>query len=583
MKNKIALNCRINKKFIFEILLLILIIGIGIYFRINNLYKGSLSYDEIASFSAAFQDFPFGITEFLGKYDTHPPFYYFILHFWMKVFGTSEIPLRALSVLFGVLCIPAVYLAGKKFFSAGTGLTAAALLSFNSFHIFYSQTIRLYALVALLSAISIYFLLKVMRNPGHKTFLGFSAISLALLYTSNLAPIFIFSELIIIITFFIIKNNFTELKRFIFYQFFCGVLYLPHLFLLLKQVKNHELMFFSKGTIHSLTIQVQNLLIPVLHKFLPDFKNYLKDNFFPIFYMLFVNIPLVIFGISFIKTLIERKKESLTIIALIFLFLVFEFILAFNQKIPLISRYAVFILPLLLIVLAQGLFSFKKKFIYIPLTISIIAISSLYLFFIPSSPLHLVKSRFFNKVAKILTANNINKNDMVLSASIGTNFLKEYYSTYYKIDAKIPRLQSTFFLFRKDYEDLKFIGDREFVSGLNKENLKYKLLPYFKEPEPSEKFKIYAGEKFLSKIPAGGRIFLISYQPTSSYYKEFFSDEIPESKYLGNRIKIAEMFSSKFSRDLKKICEKNLNLVKSIKEGSLEVYIYEKELVAGEN
>ena len=52
----------------------------------------------------------------------------------------------------GVLAVPTLYLAGKRTFGRNVGLLAALLLAVNPFHVFYSQEVRMYGLVALLSA-----------------------------------------------------------------------------------------------------------------------------------------------------------------------------------------------------------------------------------------------------------------------------------------------------------------------------------------------------------------------------------------------------------------------------------------------
>ena len=80
--------------------------------------------------------------------------YYALLRGWMTL-GTGETFIRLLSVLFGVLTVVSVFYVGQKLFSRTAGLIAAAMLDVNSFHIMYSQEIRSYSLLALITTLSI--------------------------------------------------------------------------------------------------------------------------------------------------------------------------------------------------------------------------------------------------------------------------------------------------------------------------------------------------------------------------------------------------------------------------------------------
>jgi mannosyltransferase len=65
----------------------------------------------------------------------------------------DEFGLRLLPALFGVLCVPVLYLAGRRLVGSKAALIAAALLVFNPWHLFWSQNARYYSLVFLLSGI----------------------------------------------------------------------------------------------------------------------------------------------------------------------------------------------------------------------------------------------------------------------------------------------------------------------------------------------------------------------------------------------------------------------------------------------
>ncbi len=87
----------------------------------------------------------------LTAQDIHPPLYYALLHGWTVLFGAGPVALRLLSVSIGTLTIPLLYLAARRILAPRGALLAAALLAINPLHVYYSQEIRMYGLVALLS------------------------------------------------------------------------------------------------------------------------------------------------------------------------------------------------------------------------------------------------------------------------------------------------------------------------------------------------------------------------------------------------------------------------------------------------
>jgi mannosyltransferase len=84
------------------------------------------------------------------RHDGSPPLFYLLLHVWISVFGASEAATHALSLLFGLLCIPAGMWAGWSLFGRRAGLYAAVLFAFSTFLTAYAQETRMYELMALL-------------------------------------------------------------------------------------------------------------------------------------------------------------------------------------------------------------------------------------------------------------------------------------------------------------------------------------------------------------------------------------------------------------------------------------------------
>src|ERR1700687_1127044 len=92
--------------------------------------------------------------------DTSPPLYYFFVHYWRALFGSSEFCFRSLSALLGTLSLPLVYLVARKVLLSGTAVAVAVGLYAVSFYqIWYAQEVRCYSLLGLLSIASVYLVL----------------------------------------------------------------------------------------------------------------------------------------------------------------------------------------------------------------------------------------------------------------------------------------------------------------------------------------------------------------------------------------------------------------------------------------
>jgi 4-amino-4-deoxy-L-arabinose transferase-like glycosyltransferase len=118
-----------------------------------------------------------------------PPLYYLLLHFWLAL-GTSELAVRSLSALIGLLCVVAVYLLARRLFDERVGLYSAVLLAISPLHIWYSQEARMYILVAALGLCSAYFMLLSLREGGLWHWSAY-ALSTALLMNAHYFAVFL--------------------------------------------------------------------------------------------------------------------------------------------------------------------------------------------------------------------------------------------------------------------------------------------------------------------------------------------------------------------------------------------------------
>src|SRR5437763_8254563 len=97
--------------------------------------------------------------------ESTPPLYYIVAWLWAKVFGTGEVGLRALSALFGTATIPLAFALGRRVAGRTAGLIAAALCACNPLLVWYSQEARSYALLVLLTGLTLLAMLAVLEQP----------------------------------------------------------------------------------------------------------------------------------------------------------------------------------------------------------------------------------------------------------------------------------------------------------------------------------------------------------------------------------------------------------------------------------
>ena len=126
--------------------------------------------------------------------DIHPPGYYWLLHFWVRLTGSSEFALRLFSALASVLGVASVLAAGRVLYGSTAGLAAALLLALNGFSIWYAQETRMYALLALWAAAAALALTALLLRPGRLRVLALALVNAAGLWTHYAWPFVLLAQ-----------------------------------------------------------------------------------------------------------------------------------------------------------------------------------------------------------------------------------------------------------------------------------------------------------------------------------------------------------------------------------------------------
>lgn len=165
-----------------EILVLAAVaIAIGIVTRFVT--RSALWLDEALSVQIA--SLPIGQIPEALKHDGHPPLYYVLLHGWMDVFGTSDVAVRALSGVIGLVTLPLVWILGRRKGGLTLAWVAVAVVAVSPYAVRYANETRMYSLVILLVVVG-WLLVDDVVERGLTTlwrFLALTLVGTALLYT----------------------------------------------------------------------------------------------------------------------------------------------------------------------------------------------------------------------------------------------------------------------------------------------------------------------------------------------------------------------------------------------------------------
>lgn len=217
-----------------EIAILGFIILLGIGLRLYHIDFETLWNDEIRIVKAS-EGSIYSILKNESR-ENSPPLYILLEHFWMKLFGSSEFSVRSLSILFGVLLIPSVYIVARRMFNSATSACISALIvAISPYQIYYSQNNKHYTLLPLMSLLSVYFLYRLL-NENKNTSRILYIITTSLCTYIHYHGLFLF--VVGYIYLFLTKrhNRFVLCKKLLFCQFVILLLFMPWVNTLLSQI-----------------------------------------------------------------------------------------------------------------------------------------------------------------------------------------------------------------------------------------------------------------------------------------------------------------------------------------------------------
>jgi uncharacterized membrane protein len=228
----------------YPMLLLLVIVAIGFYFRFANLDRKVYWNDEVwvsvrlsghtgsQVIRQIFDGREIGVND-LQRYqhvnpesrmaDTiialavedaaQPPFYYFIARLWVKVFGDSIKAIRSLSAVISLLSLPCLYWLCRELFDLSlVGWIAVALMAVSPFHILYAQEAYQYSLWTVIIIVSNAALLRGLQVQRRWVWSIYAASIAVGLYTHTLFSLVVIAHGVYIAGVYLRKSNLNELR-----------------------------------------------------------------------------------------------------------------------------------------------------------------------------------------------------------------------------------------------------------------------------------------------------------------------------------------------------------------------------------
>lgn len=530
---------KIRKYYVPILLGLITLFGLELRVAISNC---PMWYDEGHSILVAVQQFPFGIDNFLFTKDfQHTPFYFYFLHFWLKIFGTSEILLRFSSVIFGVATIPLTYIVAKKLYKNDkiVGIISAILVAVSPLMIYYSIEVRMYMMVTFLAVLSMNYLLDFDAKGDKKSLIK-------LLVTNTLIPYLLIGGIVFNIgqaiaytlyLFLAQKEETEKIRKYLTYRVYQLILLVPYFIIAIYYAyqRSKFIMF------HIPSFQFINFVGNVQNFFGAKVGMLFWTQYLPIMidFLFFVSvvIPIVYFICALIRAFKEKDVKLYMAFLMITIAYVIILISCMLKVIVLVPRYIIFIVPILMILAAVGFSKLKKWHI----AIFLIAFTGFSCYYIFKDPAYVI-----TKTNAILDANNYFESKGLDNRDIVYRPFASSVSFIYQTPTspRCPAFESMH-EFRKPYN--KLVYDDYQIQAMEQGHVDEVWLNIIQSNNHvSQRYYDFIKKTYLDQVEAGRYIVMIIYGPDNQalapkeQYRQQFAtlEAIHNDRILGSLFKI---------------------------------------------
>ena len=162
-------------------------------FLVRILPTRGIWLDEATSITQA--QMPLGkLLDSLRTTDVHPPLHHLILWVLAHVAGTSELVMRAPSIIAGAALVPVLYALARELYDERAGLLAAGMGAFAPFLVWYSQEARMYGLFMLFASLAMLGQLRALRRNERRDWALYGVATVLLLWTQYFSVLFTLTQ-----------------------------------------------------------------------------------------------------------------------------------------------------------------------------------------------------------------------------------------------------------------------------------------------------------------------------------------------------------------------------------------------------
>lgn len=341
------------------VLILILLLGLGLRLWDLNSPTGLWS-DEYVSCSLCALHFPF---DFFGALKTNclAPLHCFYLKLWTMLFKNSNIMLKMSSLIPNLLGCLVMYFVGKNYqtkkHSVQIGLCCCLIASISSFLIYFSQEVRMYSMIFLLSSLVLLYSIKMYEFPCKKHGWYLTLFSTLLVLYHTIGFVFVLFNTFGLIAFHKRSKKETDYYMPVVAGLILCLPVIPFLFRMFAH-PSYISQWWTPFNWSRIFFFFTDLFSPVLKNItntpINFYSQIIRNDSINVGFILFAVVPALICLVLIIKSIIESKRINKYFFCVFLASFLTILITAIVGKLSFLTKYLVELYPLAILLTALG-------------------------------------------------------------------------------------------------------------------------------------------------------------------------------------------------------------------------------------